>query len=643
VSVAIGLGIVAVLAGLGIIGYRALFSVLSPQDDDGYLTVSLALFTDGSSLYDDVYSQYGPGLYALLGGLVHILGVALTTDGARFINLALWLGSAGLACLALLRLTRSVVVAFAGLVLCFLVLDVDANEPLHPGALIGFLLIAMAAAASMFPQRRWPALTLIGALAMSLLTVKVNIGVFAFAAIACASALAAPPVKRLLPLRLLLLLGFVAVPLALMSSRLDSPDTKRLALIATMGALAVVIAGWQLRPATRPDLRDLGWLALGAAGTLAFVVFAVLLTGTSPGNLVDFWFIRPADTPALQFAPLYLGEHTAWWAGAGLACCAALAVATRRGLGVGDRVLPWIAAARIAVGLGMWVALSRAYLALPDELTTALVAAAGFAWVAAVPRRGESAEGGWVRVLLPALAVLQVLHAFPVPGSQIGWSVVLFVIVGGVCIGDGVAELREFDAVRRLRVPLRWVALGAVALFGVYLCAKPLREYSAKVSDAYAAGVSLDLPGAERVRLPADRVAQLHDVVAGIRERCSTFITIPGLNSLYLFSGEPVPAVLSGPWPFFLTDEDQQEIVDRIRDLPSLCVVGKPDQLAFWAGFSGGVLPQRPLVRFINDEFRRAGEYNGYLLAVRRPTTPRPRAARSRHGSGVARGRRRGR
>jgi hypothetical protein len=619
VGVAIGVGLVAVLGGLAVIAYRDLFSTLSPQDDDGYLIVSLRLFTDGGALYDDVYSQYGPGMYALFGGLLDLLADPFTTDGARFVNLVLWLASAGLAGLVLLRLTRSIVVAAGGVVLCFLVLNVDANEPLHPGALIGLVLVGLAAAASVYPQRRWPALAAIGALAMILLTVKVNTGVFAFASIACACVLASPPLRRLYPLRALVVLGFVAVPLVLMRTRLDSPDTLNLALIVTLGALAVVVAGWQLRPAARPDGRDLGWLVLGASVTLAFVVFTVLFTGTSPGNLVDYWFVRPSETPDIQFAPLYLGRGGVWWAAFGLACAAAYAVAIRRRTALDPRARPWIAAMRIVVGLGMWAALSRASLELPDELSTALVGATGFAWVAAVPRSGESAERGLVRVLLPALAVLQVLHAFPVPGSQLGWSVVLFVIVGGVCIGDGIAELREPGTARAFsRVRLGWLATGAVAVFGLWLCVSPLRDYSNRVGDAYGAGVPLDLPGAERMRLPSDRVAQLHDLVADLRTRCATFVSIPALPSLYLFSNMPPAVSLSGPWPFFLTDEDQEKIVARIHDLPGLCVVAKPDVLAFWTGFHGGEVPDRPLVRFIADEFRLVGEYSGFLLGVRR-------------------------
>src|SRR5262249_57853242 len=97
-------------------------------------------------------------------------------------------------------------------------------------------------------------------------------------------------------------------------------------------------------------------------------------------------------------------------------------------------------------------------------------------------------------------------------------------------------------------------------------------------ADAYAAGAPFDVPGGGRVRTQPDRVAQVQDLTRGIRRHCSTFVTLPGLNSLYLWSGEPAPVEVPGPWMFFLTADDQRKIVDEIRDIPRLCAVQKPRQ-----------------------------------------------------------------
>src|SRR5207244_1807642 len=72
------------------------------------------------------------------------------------------------------------------------------------------------------------------------------------------------------------------------------------------------------------------------------------------------------------------------------------------------------------------------------------------AWVAAVPPAGvvESAHLRRARVFLPLLAVLEVLQAYPVAGTQIGAAAVLFTPVGALCLADGVRSLRA-DALTR--------------------------------------------------------------------------------------------------------------------------------------------------------------------------------------------------
>ena len=55
-------GLVCVLAW---IGHRLVFAQFQGYDDEGYLLITVQQFLQGSPLYDDVYTQYGPRLLPL--------------------------------------------------------------------------------------------------------------------------------------------------------------------------------------------------------------------------------------------------------------------------------------------------------------------------------------------------------------------------------------------------------------------------------------------------------------------------------------------------------------------------------------------------------------------------------------------------
>lgn len=616
----LGVAMALVVAGLAIFAYRKTFSTYGVQDDDGYLIVSLRGFAAGGALYDSVYSQYGPGLYTLVAGAMDLFQIPFTHDGGRFVNLAFWLASTLVAGLTLQRLTRSFPVSLAGMLLVFVVLQADANEPLHPGAAIGLvLLLTVAAAVWLYPGRPVAALAAIGGGAALLASFKVNVGVFAFAALALACVLTMPALRsRVLPLVVPVLV--VALPFVLMAEHLDEPNTFRIALLVGAGVLGLILVARSGPADDRASLGGIGAAGLGALGVVVFVCAGPIINGSSPGDIVDGWFLRPSETPGLQFAPLFVDDDADLWAAFGALVAAMVAVWRYRGGTISAPARAAGAVARVVAGLAFWIVLAGPVSTLSPALTQALLVVTPFAWIAAIPPRSEGPGSRlvFVRVFIVALAVLQVMHVFPVPGSQPAWAQLLFAIVGAICLADGLDEL---GALARSRRPgfAHWrplASLVAVA-FGVWFCVQPLRDLTNAADANYEAGVSVDLPGAERLRLSEPQVDQLHAVTAVLDHSCSTYISLPGLNSFYLFAEQPVPTVLSGPWAFFLDTEDQQEILEQVERIPDLCVVQNPDLLEFWAGFSGGVTPERPLVRFIQEDFRTVADY-GYRIGVRR-------------------------
>ncbi len=622
VQVGYGVGLGLITLALAWVAYRAMFSLFDVPDDDGYVLMSLHKFDAGGSLYTDVYSQYGPGLYVLLGSVLRVLGVALTNDGARAVNLFLWLSSSLLVGLSLLRLTRKFLVSAVGLLVAFLLLKVDINEPLHPGATIGFLLIAIVAAAVfLLPSRPRAALATVGALAAVLLSIKVNVGLFALFAVAFACIATAPLLRRHLALRVVVAELYIAIPFVLLSEHLGNGSTLRFAALVAIGAAGIALVSFRLPQATIPDKQAVIAGVIGALAVVLLVSIVPIVDGTSPAKLIEGWVIRPAATPGIQWVPL-LVNHLAWLFGA-----AGLLGAFACWLLYGRRPAPLTRAllgfTRITIGLLIWAVLIAPIFELPIDLTQGVVVGAPFLWVAMLDPQGSSPRTSFLRVLIPALASLQFLHAYPVPGSQASWAAFLLVVVGGICVADGADEISLAGMSWRPGFTI-WPALVAipVVVFGAWVVLKPLRSEIRLARDTYDAGVPIDLPGARDIHINEPQVLQLEELTAALRASCDTFLTLPGMNSLNLFSDEEPPVEVAGPWPFFFHVAEQQKIVKEVRDIPRFCVVYKPDLLAFWAGFSGNIVPKRPLIRYMEDEFKVLKNFSGYYLMVRKHPLP---------------------
>ena len=534
-----GLILALLTAALGVIAYRLMFSTFDVPDDVGYVLMSLKKFNQGEALYDTVYSQYGPGVFVLVGGVLRAFGVGLTDETALFANLFLWLASTLFVGLILLRLTRRLTVAAIGLVLAFLILKVNVNEPLHPGATIAFLLTAMIlAAVYLLPSRPRAAMIAIGLIGGALLSLKVNVGLFALLSVAFAGAATIPAIRRHEIARVLVTIAFVTIPFPLMSTNIDEAWALRYALIVSVGALGLALISTRLAAVKRPDGRDAVALAIGAAAILALVAIVPIAGGTTPLQLVEGWFIRPAGTANIAHAALL--THPLSWIWAAFGLLLALGVHRTWARAPGPRLQAAIASGRVAAGLLIWLALSGPIFDLPGDLTQGLVVGAPLLWVAALPPRDRRGDNSFLRLLIPALASLQFLHAYPMPGSQLFWSIFLLVPVGGICIADG---LDEFAALTVSWKPtgarlLQAVPTLAVIVFGAWLCLKPLRTEARAASVRYDESVSLDLPGAEKIRVTPPLAEQLQSLVAGIRRHCDTFLTLPGMNSLNLLSGQ---------------------------------------------------------------------------------------------------------
>jgi hypothetical protein len=230
------------------------------------------------------------------------------------------------------------------------------------------------------------------------------------------------------------------------------------------------------------------------------------------------------------------------------------------------------------------------------------------AWVVAAPRGTPDgfARLDLARVLVASLAILQSLHAFPVAGSQTAWGALPLVLVGAICIGDGLAQV----GLSRIRVQ------AAGALVFLTFVAGWLPSTWREGRAAYASSVPLNLPGANLVRVPADQAALLRQVTQSIDDNCDTFISVPGLDSFYIFGQLTPPTPLPTRYMWLIGDvPHQQALIESSKRINRLCVVENDFLITSW---SQGKQVDGPLVTYIQDGFVQQQSLEHYSILVRR-------------------------
>ncbi len=601
-------GLVAVAAVAA--AYLAIFTLFSPYDDEGTLLVTLKAFNQGEVLYRDVYSPYGPFYYELFGGFFALTGWSVTTDASRLLVIVVWVLTSGLFGLAVQRLSGRLLLGLVGMLVSFGILFVLVGEPMHPHGLSIALLGAFVLILVSGPSRRVSlAGGVVGALLAAVVLTKLNLGVYALAAVPLAAVLTIEPLYRRRWVRWPVVAVFLVMPLAVVARDLSSEWAESLAALEILATTAILAAAWPLRPERgEGDGRMVEWLIAAVCGfvaAFAAIIIVILLTGPSlsdvyQGTVHDAMRVRDTNLNPFISAPAAIDWGIAALAGAVL-------VSWLRSDGEGRPSL-WPGLLRCGAGLAIWFSITQnAPFALsptagnPDSLALAL------AWVAVVPPAGarEHVYKRFLRVLLPALAVAEVLQVYPVAGSQMRIAALMFVPVGALCITDGLASLRAWSASRGpislerfgIVATVAIVALGAK--FTIDELARPIVTNAVTYRDQHA----LPFPGASLMHLPAEQAAEYEQLVSLLHaNHCSTFIGYPNVDSLYLWSGiNPPRPWAPGAWITALEASAQPPIVKQLRTSPRPCAIRSEGLAALW--LNGRPRPETPLVRYIFNQF----------------------------------------
>jgi hypothetical protein len=607
--------------------YYALFSQFASYDDEGTVLLALKSFVGGETLYRDVYTPFGPFYFELFGGLFSGLGWEVTTEASRTIVLLIWVGSSLLFGLSVQRLTRQLALGVTAMLVAFTVVFILTQEPMHAQVLAVLLLSLFTFLVTGLGTRR---LTLAGAIAGALLAglvlTKVNIGIYAVAAVAFAAALAIEPLYRRWWLRWPIVFAFLALPWVATGRDLGNELVRNLALLETLAAIAVAVAArtlW-LEPREGDEGGPLRWLlaaAVGFAFSAAAILGVIFLTGATPADLYDGMITQALKVRDVNPAPLGSAAAAIDWGIAAVAGAALVGWFRARGHGGTAEAALWSGLLRGIGGLAIWFTITQsAPLSLGPAPNNPDALAAVLAWIAVIPPAGvvESAQKRFVRLLLPALAVAEVLQVYPVAGSQMRIAAVTFVVVGGICLGDAFTCLRTWGEARG-RASLERVGIAATVLvvaLGVKFATDGVVLYGVDKEIEYHENRALPFPGAESMRIPAPEAEAYEQIVALLQQhRCTEFIGYANVDSLYLWSGidPPQPSPPSA-WMLALDEDEQNRILRQMRAAKRPCVVLNESVAGAWLG--GRPRPETPLVRYIFGEYEPVAETGPFELLL---------------------------
>jgi len=563
----------SVLVGVGVLmatlGFPAIFDRFNAYDDEGFYLLQLRYAIERRGPYSHIWSEYGPAYNLFVSVVSWSTRIPLDHDGGRILTLVFWAGAAVVAGLFVLRTTRSLALGAATVVVGFLWLDAIVDEPNQPGAIafiftLGILLLV---------QRRDPARRMntafVGALCAALLLIKINLGIYAIAAIVFTTVITTDvhPWLR----RLVLVASFV-LPVALLVHGLSQLNVFLFAATIEIGFVTlVVVAGNVTRKA------HVRWQPFVAGGLTALTLLLLggIFEGDKLGAIFDAVVVHPLG---------YTSEGKSYSLNMVAAFGASIAaLGTMLLLRVKD--WPWLRiTVRVLVLPAIFIPL---FASLRHGVNSGPSAYPALAWAVVPVLLISIRECEWneitARICLAAFIVFNELQAYPIPGSQEAFGTFLSVPAAFIISKDLFVELRGRRTAGRVRWLGRhgsWLITGSITLCTTALFV----QSSVQQWSAYVGNGSLDLPGSSLVRLPPPQVATLNSTVKDVDSRsCSSLITFPGMLSFYSWTD------LSPPRGLVIDDsigwqqlDERQAVVRHLRRLRNGCAIGNSVVEAFW-------------------------------------------------------------
>ncbi|CAM2946073.1 hypothetical protein [Rariglobus hedericola] len=578
-------------------------------DDEGYVLISLRDFGTHGSLYNQVYSQYGPAFYLIYDTLHRLLGFAWNNTTGRWITLFNWTCTAFF-CALLVRRARgswpAVFCVFSG---AFSFLWIMAREPMHPGSTIALIVAATAWLGwEMLRTGRINGFGIVTGVAGALLAlIKINVGVFLILSSVFWLILSLPADRGRQHHILLGALGLL-LPMILMQSRIADGWVQTFAAVSGLsiaGAILAVTSTAQRQPA---GLAAWGWL-VGAGITVVVTATGLLLPRDT--NLTELWhgvIVAPLKHPGVYaFSPTWF-PGTIWTA---IGAVGLLLIICR--LPHDHRITQSVAWIKILATIAYVFFILRDLVVAPSPLAFnyGLPLAGLFAWPLDREKR-DAQPANQARAWLALLLVFQSLHAFPVAGSQLTWGVFLWIPLMALGFEEAVNNVS-------LRLPSK---IGGRAQAALLVCMIALSAYLTlsfvKLGDfARDGGEALEQPGAEQIYMPANYSSALRIISENARVHGDMLFSLPGSYSFNLWSGLETPTMTNAThWFSLLTEKQQIEIIGRLEAAKRPILVVQ--QMILSDLIQSGFRPHGLLMDYLRNHFRRCFTIEGTSFWVRK-------------------------
>jgi hypothetical protein len=569
----------------------------SSWDDEGYFLITVQGVLRGKPLYDETFSQYGPAYYLAELAFRSISAVPVTHETGRWEILAFWLAVATVTAWWTSKLAGSygwALVVFAVVARHIVPWGAD------PGLPQWFLLLLLTAAVGLSTGVDRPAalsgirLVLIGALTAAVILTKINAGVYLAAGLVLALTLNRRG-RWATAAYLSAALGIAALPLAIMRRHLAADLT--FAVVTSTSIVTCAVAAWTRPSRTTLPRRAVGLTVAGLAMASVGICVATLLAGTSLRGLVDGVIVRPFRFAGQIWLPHDFPPGAMLFsAGSLIACCILCAAVSRSGLTrfTAAALVMARACAAVLILFGGRYAMGCGVLLL---------------WVILLPPAREGADRFlFARATFAFTAAVEFLYSYPLPGYQLKWGTVLLLPAGVLSLAD---LARDVSAM--LPVLGKWNLVAGASQIAVL--AHLIRVLPLPGSIGVLTLTPLDLPGARNLLVSAPGAARLHWITENLRAHCDTFVTMPGLNSYYFWTGlEPPTGMNESEWMILYDAAQQARIVEALSSHQRPCAVRSATDVAFWLGLRDGQGQDPdtlPLARFINEEFATAAVVGG--------------------------------
>lgn len=590
-------------------GYRAffdLFSYFAQYDDTGSMLALIQCFNECGGLYRETFSPYGPfcSEFYLFAG--RILRVPMTHDGLRWMVLVIWVGSSLAGSAIAYRLTRRIWVALFVQALSFHMLHRLIAEPGHPISLVAALVAALALVVNS-PRENEPgrvqailAGTILGMLCMT----KINLGLFAVAAAGTAWIYCSPRDVLGRALRWLAAFLFCSLAVVLVQPAWP-PETRRVFLTVFLGTLIAVLVSAR---GGKTEWRVLGgfgrWTLAALLASVALSLSGALISGTRWADLVGGLIVEPMT---LGGAFIYLPDMGRK--------DAAMALASL----IGACAWRFLAPASSLLHQRISLALRLGFLGLITAWVMGLCTpwtALAFLWIAALPPlagagQNESDADRFGRLALVLLAVGQVLGIYPVSGAQLSipfylTSLCVIPVLHGLFLNFERAGLFRLHPSLKFALPIAILIAPSLPLAKVYT------GHVRLLANTYHKRAPLGLPGTNLLRIDRAEAATYRCLAENLRNCRPTFVSLPALNSLYVWAERPFPTGFNVPPNFaVLSAEEQRKIVEVGRRCKPLALILHQHLLDdFYV--KGRYQPKGPLIDFAKEECRPAGHVRGY-------------------------------